>query len=97
MSPYLKLDLPLEEDRMVNLIVEMVKRHSPSYVLRSWVAADLANCHLNACPLNLELMVKGDGDALHELDVAQDVMALTQHLDRPEGKLKDGWRPRFAL
>lgn len=93
---YLPLDLPDYEEILVNRIVEMVKRHSPSYVLRSWVATDLANCHLNACHLNLELMANGDGDALHELDVTQDVMAITEHLDRPTGKLRDGWKPRFA-
>lgn len=92
----INLNATLEEDRLICRIVEIAKRQSPRYVSRSYLAMDLINCHLNACPLDLEAMAsRSSGDAIHDLDVLMDTEGIAVHLDRPAGQLIGTWRPRF--
>jgi len=55
------------------------------------LSMDLAMCHVNSCPLQLdELLVARDSDFAH------DVFGIRRHLDRAGGRLRDGFTPRFA-
>jgi hypothetical protein len=56
-----------------------------------WFCLNIATCHLNGCPLDLDgLLTASPSDRNH------DVMGISQHLDHPTGKLKNGFVPRFA-
>jgi hypothetical protein len=55
------------------------------------LSMDILACHLNACPLNLDEMMKGDLQ-----DVVHDVAGISAHIDRVTGALRDCFIPRFA-
>lgn len=58
-------------------------------VLTAWM--DVSNCHLNACPLDLEALATAPRS-----DFQHDVFGIRRHIDRRNGTLHDCFVPRYA-
>lgn len=56
------------------------------------VQLSITAVHLNGCPLRLQDLLQSD-----DLDLAHDVGGIMTHCDHLSGKLKDNFRPRFAV
>ncbi len=53
---------------------------------------DIAACHLNGCPLQLQELAAAD-----DFNFSHDVFGIRRHIDRTTGKLTDSFLPRFAV
>lgn len=59
-------------------------------VLTAWM--DVSNCHVNACPLELEALATAP---LSEFQ--HDVFGIRRHIDRHNGTMGGCFLPRYAL
>jgi len=80
-----------KDDGAVSKIVLRVRTLLPGLASLD-VFMDVAVCHLNGTPLDLEKLLNADAfDFVHDID------GITGHLDRDTGKLDGRFLPRCAL
>lgn len=71
--------------------VDMAARFGVSYRHQT-ALMDVIACHANGNPLSLhELLAAKDADFAH------DVFGIRRHINRTNGKLEDGFVPRYSL
>jgi hypothetical protein len=56
------------------------------------LSMDIAATHLNGCPLKLKEWLAAD-----DFNFFHDIYGIYNHLDRKAGKLRNCFRPRFAM
>jgi hypothetical protein len=82
--------LSREEARLIKAIAGVVAAMDEDYQPEA-VALDLANCHLNGCPLDLSALAAAPTEVLLE-----EVLGISEHINWMTGQLEGGFVPRFA-
>lgn len=97
----LNLEMPFRQDMVLQVAVLKARKASTDYILMSWATTDLANVHLNCCPLDLERLDRlGWEDKVEPTDLVAELRMFDVCLDRPNGILnRTGvtYTPRFAV
>lgn len=70
---------------------KMAEKYEADYAVIT-ANIDLAACHLNGMPLNLDKLLKAD-----DFNFCHDVFGIRKHINRTTGQLEDCFVPRCAL
>jgi len=83
-------DIDKEDLKLVKKIAERAARDL-TINDRTHLMMDLTACHMNGNPLRLEELLKAS-----EFDFAHDIYGIEGHMNRNNGKLKNGFLPRYS-
>lgn len=82
-----------EMDLIVAIVNRVKKNHEEEIMVDEiGLEMDLAACHLNGVPLDLDGLL-GASDS----DFGHDVFGIQRYIDRKTGELMDCFLPRYAL
>lgn len=84
-----------EEDVLIKQIVARARAMQQAQGIKPRgqldLEMDIAACHANGCPLDLERLSAAD-----DFNFSHDVFGIVRHLNRDTGELENHFRPRYA-